>query len=93
MGALVFFGGFSVRVLDIVGARYLQPWFGGAFYVWTSQIGVVMLALALGYAIGGKLADRWRRAQYLGAMLAVAAVVVDSRGEVIVMGKRLESSG
>ena len=76
MGALVFFGGFSVMVLEIVGARYLQPWFGGAFYVWTSQIGVVMLALALGYAIGGKLADRWRRAQYLGAMLAVAAVVV-----------------
>ena len=63
-------------VLEIVGARYLQPWFGGAFYVWTSQIGVVMLALALGYAIGGKLADRWRRAQYLGAMLVPAAVAV-----------------
>ena len=75
-GALVFFGGFAVMVLEIVGARYLQPWFGGAFYVWTSQIGVVMLALALGYAIGGQLADRWRRAQYLGALLVPAAVAV-----------------
>ena len=76
MGALVFFGGFAVMVLEIVGARYLQPWFGGAVYVWTSQIGVVMLALALGYAIGGQLADRWRRAQYLGALLVPAAVAV-----------------
>jgi len=76
LGALVFFGGFAVMVLEIVGARYLQPWFGGAFYVWTSQIGVVMLALALGYAIGGQLADRWRCAQYLGALLVPAAVAV-----------------
>ena len=76
MGALVFFGGFAVMVLEIVGARYLQPWFGGAFYVWTSQIGVVMLALALGYAIGGQLADRWRRARYLGALLVPAAVFI-----------------
>ncbi|SVD05690.1 uncharacterized protein METZ01_LOCUS358544, partial [marine metagenome] len=36
MGVLVFLGGFAVMVLEIVGARYLQPWFGGAFYVWTS---------------------------------------------------------
>ncbi len=76
MGALVFFGGFAVMVLEIVGARYLQPWFGGAFYVWTSQIGVVMLALAMGYAVGGKLADHWKRARYLGALLVPAAVFI-----------------
>ena len=45
LGALVLLGGFAVMVLEIVGARYLQPWFGGAFYVWTSQIGMVMRAL------------------------------------------------
>ncbi|HIG80785.1 MAG TPA: SAM-dependent methyltransferase, partial [Verrucomicrobiales bacterium] len=59
LGALVLLGGFAVMVLEIVGARYLQPWFGGAFYVWTSQIGMVMLALALGYGVGGHLADRF----------------------------------
>ena len=63
-------------VLEIVGARYLQPYFGGAFYVWTSQIGVVMLALALGYAIGGRLADRWKRAQILGGMLVAAGIFI-----------------
>lgn len=76
LGALVFFGGFSVMVLEIVGARYLQPWFGSAFYVWVSQIGVVMLALAMGYAVGGRLADRWKHAQYLGALQVPAAVFI-----------------
>lgn len=63
-------------VLEIVGARYLQPWFGGAFYVWTSQIGVVMLALAAGYAVGGQLADRWKKARYLGALLIPAGLFI-----------------
>jgi len=76
LGVLVFFGGFAVMVLEIVGARYLQPYFGGAFYVWTSQIGVVMLALALGYAIGGRLADRGKRARILGAILLPAGVFI-----------------
>ena len=76
LGALVFFGGFAVMVLEIVGARYLQPYFGGAFYVWTSQIGVVMLALAIGYAIGGRLADRRRRASDLGMVLIAAGIFI-----------------
>ena len=76
LGTLVFFGGFAVMVLEIAGARYLQPYFGGAFYVWTSQIGVVMLALALGYAVGGRLADRWKRAHVLGAVLVAAGIFI-----------------
>jgi len=76
LGALVFFGGFAVMVLEIVGARYLQPYFGGAFYVWTSQIGVVMLALAMGYAIGGRLADHRKRASDLGMVLIAAGLFI-----------------
>src|SRR5471032_1423645 len=57
--ALVFLGGFAVMVLEIIGARYLAKDFGGSFYVWISQIGVILIALALGYAIGGALADRF----------------------------------
>ena len=76
LGALVFFGGFAVMVLEIVGARYLQPWFGGAFYVWTSQIGVVMLALAMGYGIGGRVADRQKRSRGLGVVLIAAGIFI-----------------
>ncbi len=65
-------GGFIVLVIEIIGARYLAKDFGGSFYIWVSQIGVVMLALALGYYVGGALADRHGRLTTL-ALLLVAA--------------------
>ena len=46
---LVFLGGFAIMVLEIIGARYLAKDFGSSFYVWVSQIGVILIALALGY--------------------------------------------
>ena len=62
---LVFVGGFAIMVLEIIGARYLAKDFGGSFYVWVSQIGVILTALALGYFAGGALADRWQRTAFL----------------------------
>jgi len=70
----VFLGGFAIMVLEIIGARYLAKDFGGSFYVWISQIGVILIALALGYAAGGALADRFQRARFLTAPLAVAGL-------------------
>lgn len=61
-------------VLEIIGARFLAKDFGGSFYVWISQIGVILVALALGYAIGGRLADRFRRMAFLAAPLAAAGI-------------------
>src|SRR5205809_6336374 len=72
---LVFLGGFAVMVLEVIGARYLAKDFGGSFYVWISQIGVILVALALGYAIGGALADRFKRAAFLAAPLCAAGLV------------------
>lgn len=67
-------GGFIVLVLEIIGARYLAKDFGGSFYVWVSQIGVILLALALGYALGGALADRFAGLTVLVALLVPAGV-------------------
>lgn len=72
--SFVFMGGFAIMVLEIIGARYLATHFGGSFYVWISQIGVILIALALGYAIGGVLADRFKRARFLAVPLAVAGL-------------------
>ncbi len=72
---LVFLGGFAIMVLEIVGARYLAKDFGGSFYVWISQIGVILVALALGYFVGGALADRWQRASFLTWLLLPAGVL------------------
>lgn len=73
---LVFTGGFIVMILEIVGARYLAGEFGGSFYVWVSQIGVVMIALAAGYYLGGALADRWRSLRRLAWLLVPAGLLV-----------------
>jgi MFS family permease len=72
--SFVFLGGFAIMVLEIIGARYLAKDFGGSFYVWISQIGVILIALAFGYAIGGALADRFKRARFLAGPLAVAGL-------------------
>jgi len=62
-------------VLEIIGARFLAKDFGGSFYVWVSQIGVILIALALGYWVGGALADRFQRLAFLACLLAPAGVV------------------
>jgi MFS family permease len=72
----VFLGGFATMVLEITGARYLAKDFGGSFYVWISQIGVILTALALGYAIGGALADRLQRVGFLATLMAVAGLFI-----------------
>src|SRR5712691_5677844 len=71
----VFLGGFVLMALEVIGARYLAKDFGGSFYVWISQIGVILIALALGYYVGGALADRYRRAAFLGWLLIPAGAV------------------
>lgn len=63
-------------VLEIVGARYLAKDFGGAFYVWTSQIGVILIALSLGYVLGGSLADRFHRAAFLAYLLIPTGIYI-----------------
>ena len=74
--ALVFIGGFIIMVLEIIGARFLAKDFGSSFHVWVSQIGVVLIALALGYYLGGALADKWQRLSVLIWLLVPAGVAV-----------------
>src|ERR1043166_3940362 len=74
--ALVFIGGFIIMVLEIIGARFLAKDFGSSFHVWVSQIGVVLIALALGYYLGGALADRWQRLSVMVLLLVPAGLVL-----------------
>jgi MFS family permease len=74
--ALVFLGGFIIMVLEIIGARFLAKDFGSSFHVWVAQIGVVLIALSVGYAIGGALADRWQRLAPLTALLVPAGLLL-----------------
>ena len=55
----------------------LSPFIGTSHFVWTAQIAVTLVALACGYYVGGKLADR---SQKLGglywAIIAAAAYLI-----------------
>jgi MFS family permease len=72
---IVFVGGFAIMVLEIIGARFLAKDFGSSFYVWVSQIGVVLTALAMGYFLGGWLADRFQRFMLLAGLLVTSGAL------------------
>ena len=50
--------GCAVMGLELTAVRLFAPYFGDSAYVWTNVIGVVMVALALGAFLGGRMADR-----------------------------------
>ena len=55
---LVFTVGACTLGTEIAGARLLAPYFGDSTIVWANTIAVVLVALAVGYWLGGMLADR-----------------------------------
>ncbi len=63
--ATVFVTGACVLIIELIGTRLLAPWFGSGIYTWSSLIAVTLAALALGYAFGGRLADRLPRPDIL----------------------------
>lgn len=46
--------GFFVMAIELLSGRILAPNFGNSIYVWGGVITVFMLALALGYLLGGR---------------------------------------
>ena len=50
--------GFMVMSLELLSGRILAPTFGNSIYVWGAVITVFMLALSIGYLIGGRLSLR-----------------------------------
>lgn len=51
---LAFCGGFAIMSMELLGGRLLAPYFGSSIYVWGSIITVFMLALSIGYLLGGR---------------------------------------
>lgn len=44
--------------IEMLGARIMAPYFGGSISVWGSLITIFMLALSVGYLLGGRLSAR-----------------------------------
>ncbi len=73
LGALVFGAGIGALATEITASRLLAPYFGSSTIVWANLIGIVLAALAVGYWLGGRVADRRPRPTLLGAIVLIAA--------------------
>jgi MFS family permease len=62
--------------LEILGSRVLAPRYGSSVYVWGSLISTFLAALAVGYAWGGRMADRRPSPAVLSIILSIAAVLI-----------------
>ncbi len=71
LSLLVFTAGAVILGVELSAARLLDPWFGNSQIVWAGLIGLILLYLAVGAWLGGKLADRFPS---LGGLLALASV-------------------
>ena len=62
--------------LELLGGRLLAPWFGSSIYVWGSIISVFMLALALGYYLGGRWSVHNPSLLRFGCVFVVGGVIL-----------------
>lgn len=76
MSITVFICGAAVMCLEILGFRMLPPYFGSSIYVTGSLISIFLLALSLGYYLGGRLADKKPSPKVLGLIIFASGVIV-----------------
>src|SRR5713226_1704279 len=71
-----FITGAIVMSFEMLGSRYLNPYFGSGIYTWASLISTVLAALTAGYFAGGRLADRYPSARVLGAAVLIGSAFI-----------------
>ena len=73
---LVTITGGVVLAIEILGTRVIGTFYGSSLYVWAALLSVTMVCLAIGYATGGRLADRVPRAWMLHLLVFLAGASV-----------------
>jgi len=76
--AVLFVAGISTLGAEIAAARLIAPAFGASTVVWANTIAIVLVALAGGYWLGGRLADRHPHAPAMarGALLGAGLIAL-----------------
>jgi MFS family permease len=73
---VVFMAGVATLAAEIAAQRLVAPAFGASTVVWANTIAVVLLALAGGYWLGGRLADRFPSSRGLALTALGGALLV-----------------
>lgn len=72
----VFVVGSGTLGAEIAAARLMAPFFGASTIVWANTIGIVLVALSIGYWLGGKIADRHPHLRGMSLMVMAAATML-----------------
>ena len=68
--------GTIVMSFEMLGSRYLNPYFGSGIYTWAALISTVLAALCIGYFLGGWLADRTPSLTVLGLTVIIGSTYI-----------------
>src|ERR1700722_18899995 len=71
--ANAFLVGSVLMGFEMLGSRYLFPYFGGGIGTWAGLISTVLAALTIGYLVGGAIVDRHPSPRVITISCAVAA--------------------
>ena len=74
----IFFNAFIVGGVlmgfEMLGSRYLFPYFGGGIDTWAALISTVLCALAIGYFAGGAIVGHYPSPRIIAGAILVAAI-------------------
>jgi len=68
--------GMAVLIIEITATRLLTPYFGSSIYTFSSVISTILFALAAGYYLGGRIADRRPSERLFFGLIALAGFCV-----------------
>ena len=72
--AMAFTTGFAIMAVEMLGGRILAPWFGGSIYIWGSIITIFLVALSLGYLVGGSLSTHSPNLRKYGVLFFLSGI-------------------
>jgi hypothetical protein len=66
--------GFVLMGFEMLGSRYLYPYYGGSIETWAALISTVLVALMIGYFLGGIVVDKFPSIFLLGILISLSSV-------------------